>query len=236
MVELSQETRTEKIGDDFPSEALRFAAEVTQSIVENRSIHDALSTCDDAAYVKTSAGQVLATNAAYERLFAGPVSAVGRVGEDYLNKTILPVSKSSDDLILAGCRQVLFEHLGRDSQGRIVKLRTCKYSLLGVGHPKFAILGLTRADEVEQSNGSGIISLSEKYARFAALDARDRDIAVRLVRNQSVREIAAELGVSEKTIENRRKVIFEQMEEPSAVLLTKTLVRLQDRGFVDFGL
>lgn len=210
---------------------------LVSAIRESRSPQDAINNVDEAVYVKSTDGLIVLNNGPYDRYFGGSVSAVGRYAESFLDDSLQLVAEASDELILRGCEYLEFGHSGRSSSGDIVALRTYKRSLLGVGHPKMAILGVTRIEHVTQSNyAEKVQSLAAAWRAFQELDARDQLIANGIAQGRKIKALAHELNVSEKTIENRRNVIYRTLGVDGPTALVKILVRLQDNGFQDFGL
>lgn len=223
----------------FSGEAERLYKQVIAAIDAKSQLGDLLNSAADAVYIKSSEGQIVVANDQYEKLFAGAVSAVGRFSSDFLNETIKPVSHASDLLILSGCTRAEFSHPGKDIAGRSVRLQSFKRTLLGAGHPRMAIFGITRIMEViaaPTSDEQRSLDLSRKWVLFQSLDSRDRGIAVRIAHGQRHRKIATDLGVSEKTIDNRRAVVLGTLKLDAPLDLVKLMVRLQDNGFADFGL
>ena len=139
-------------------------------------------------------------------------------------------------MILAGCTNTIFEHAGRDVDGRSVLCRTYKQSLLGLGHSQLAIFGATKVMHLESESAQKILDLARYWQLFQGLDGRDREIAKMLASGERIKTISQQFDVSEKTIDNRRNVILGQLSLVKPTELTKLLVRLQDNGFYDFGL
>lgn len=206
------------------------------SITEPDAVQQILDSFPHAVCVKSSKGLVLHSNVQYQQVFGGELSAVGRLSQSYLDQTIVPVSKSSDDLILAGCTRMEFEHAGCDADGRSLQLRTYKQSLLGAGHPQLAIFSSSMITRVEKASTQKILGLARHWQLFLRLDARDQEIAKMLAQGERIKTVSAQFDVSEKTIDNRRNVILSQLALSRPTELTKLLVRLQDNGFSDFGL
>src|SRR5690606_6688183 len=118
----------------FQAEVGQLVKDLVGTIRSHNPLNPLIDSWHDAIYLKSSDGQILLTNKAYEHVFAGNINSVGRFSSDYLDETIKPVAQSSDVLILQGCRSVEFEHVARDKHGRTLLLRSIKRSLLGSGH------------------------------------------------------------------------------------------------------
>lgn len=186
-------------------------------------------------YVKSADGTILFGNSPYERIFSGGITN-GRNSQQFLDSTILGVSQHSDQLILAGCDTVLFEHHGRDKTGRQVRMHTVKKSLLGCQQARAAILGITAAETHEDQEAMKLIALSRCWDIFRNLAERDREIAVAIAKGQKSRSLAELYEVTDKTIDNRRTHVLKVLELENTMDLARLLTRLQDNGYCDFGL
>lgn len=221
--------------ENFDTAVERILTSIKKSFELNEPIN--LDDETECIYVKSADGQILYANAAYMDVFSKDGLAVGRFSASFLQRTVVPVSESSDRMVLTGCTRVVFDHYGHDSQGRPTLFQTAKVSLLGLGSPSVAILGVTRIREVlENRSDIKIALLSEKWNRFQRLDSQDREIAVQLAKGLTPAEIAQQMSVAKRTIENHRRSILEKLGEQSQINLAKLLVRLQDRGYGDLGL
>lgn len=189
-------------------------------------------------YVKSSDLKIMYSNGAYQSTFAPDASPIGRTADAFLRATIVPVSRDSDDMILRGCTQVFFDHFGHAGNGQAMLLRTAKLSLQAAGHPSFAILGITVVKEVVGPSPdpvSRMAILANQWKAFCQLSSTDREVAVLLARGMNPMQIAGQLDVSKRTVENHRGDILRTLGLESPVDLIKLLVRLQERGFGDLG-
>lgn len=222
--------------DDFKQVIQRVCGEVLSSLESGTTLGERLKQEADAVYIKSVEGKILMSNRAYETMFSDEKLTLGRPGSSYLTDSVQEVARLSDNMLLTGCQVIQFDHVGHDSAGRDVRFRTYKRSLLGMGHPTMAIVGVTRLLEV--IGNSGVIrlnTLKDQWKSFSQLDDFDRAIAIGLGRGISVGDIAAEHNVTKKTIENHRAAILKTLKLNSPVELIKLVVRLQENGFGDFG-
>ena len=222
--------------DDFKQVIQRVCGEVLSSLESGTTLSERLKQEADAVYIKSVEGKILMSNRAYETMFSDEKLTLGRPGSSYLTDSVQEVARLSDNMLLTGCQVIQFDHVGHDSAGRDVRFRTYKRSLLGMGHPTMAIMGVTRLLEV--IGNSGVIrlnTLKDQWKSFSQLDDFDRAIAIGLGRGISVGDIAAEHNVTKKTIENHRAAILKALKLNSPVELIKLVVRLQENGFGDFG-
>ncbi|TWU39055.1 response regulator [Novipirellula aureliae] len=222
----------------FAQEVERLFQEVWHALLRHEPVYPVIDAVSDCAYIKSADGQILHSNSIFEETFAGTVNSVGRFSADFLSETIRTVSLHSDALLLAGCSSVEFEHAGIDQRGRSLTLRTMKRSLTGCGHPRAAILGVTRIIEVKQCDSSELETpqLASLWNRFASLEDREQQVAVLVTKGETVKRMAALLKVSDKTIENRRNSAMKKLGVSTQAALICLMVRLQDNGYCDFGL
>lgn len=205
--------------------------------IRSTSSEELFGDVQDAVCVKSADGQIVLSNQAYDKVFAGDLKAVGRNASAFLDQSLFVLSKASDDLILSGADRLEFSHTGQNNAGDSLSMVTFKKSLLGIGHPRMAILGVTRVEDVVPANQAAKIqTLNDAWKQFQKLDLRDREVAKGIVGGMRIRELAEQLDVSEKTVENRRNAIFRTLSVDGATDLVKIMVRLQDNGFCDFGL
>jgi len=222
----------------FAQEVERLFQEVCLAFSRHEPVYPILDACPDCTYIKTADCQILHTNSIYEETFAGPVSSVGRFSSDFLSDSIRIIAMHSDALLLSGCSSVEFEHAGIDQRQRSLLLRTMKRSLTGCGHPKAAILGVTRIIEVKYGDAAELEAsqLAALWNRFASLEDREQQVAILVTKGETVKRMAELLNVSDKTIENRRNSAMKKMEVSTQAALICMMVRLQDNGYCDFGL
>lgn len=223
--------------DELHMQCVELHQAVKQAITEKDSVQDLVNGFDCSAYIKTTEGRLLVTNSLYEDLFSGDQNSVGRLSEAFLNETILAVSQASDAMIVAGCNETLFSHAGRDAHGRAVQMATFKGSLLGAGHSRMAILGVTKIVGIEEDDPQlKLLPLSKSWYVFSNFRQREKEIATLIARGKRVKDIASELSVSDKTVDNTRNSIMKKLslDHPSELIVL--MVRLQDSGYSDFGL
>ncbi len=222
--------------EDFVHVVQRVSTIVMRSIEEGVSLNSQFEDETDAIFIKTVDGKILHTNHVYCTLFSGQQIALGRHASSYLSQSINQIAHHSDEMLLAGAMVVQFDHIGHDTFGREVRLRTFKRTLLGVGHSTMAILGVTRLlDVVGNTEVFRLQSLKDQWRLFSQLDDLDRAIAIGVGQGITISEIAQNHSVTKKTIENHRNSILKTLHLNSSIDLVKLMVRLQENGFGDFG-
>ena len=221
----------------FANECRLVFEEFVSALESDSSPQLILENVRDSIFIATLQGQILYSNRAYQEVFGGAINIIGRFGDSFLTNTVAPVSSASDQLIASGCRFVEFEHPGIDAQGRDVLFRSLKLSLLPLKRPNLGVFGVTRIIEVRNSElTASAPTLIEQWCAFQTLSTEERDVALQTIRGTRVKEIADRLGVSSKTIDNRRSSVLSKLSVQNSFELTKLMVRLHDNGFTDFGL
>ncbi|MCD0459502.1 helix-turn-helix transcriptional regulator [Roseiconus lacunae] len=223
---------------DFVQTTERISTTIAAALERGEPLEPIIDRENDSIYLKSADQRLLCSNQVYRRIFTPDELPVGRFGSSFLHKTIIPISEISDKLILEGCMDAIFDHYGRDSEGQLSLFRTAKKSLIGVGQGSFAILGITRVEKTLVDANNEIAKgafLAEQWRRFNELPELDRQIAISLARGMSAMEIAQEREVSKRTIENHRNSILSELDLGSPLEMIKLLVRLQEKGFGDFG-
>lgn len=191
----------------------------------------------DNIYLKNPDGTLIHANEAYLRNFSPGGSPIGRSGQKFLEKTVVNVSKLTDELILGGSRMLEIEHVGRTADGRLFAMRTHKRNLAPLGNLGLAVLGITRLEEaIQEDEPVKRYDLSELYRIYNTLSESDREIARLIGLGVTGREIAEQLDMTGRTVELRKKKILDALSLEQTVDLIKLLVRLEDRGYLDLGL
>jgi DNA-binding CsgD family transcriptional regulator len=221
----------------FFGECCEIAEKVRNAIEQRTPVISTIESIQDAVYIKACDGTLLVNNSTFEKRFADCVMPTGRQSSAFLNDSILPFSQNSDAMIIEGADQMMFSHPGRDLEGQLVCFRTFKASLLGFGHPRKAILGISRLLSVDPDDRAvRLMPLSQSWIKFCTLRDRDREIAAATARGERTKVIAERMSCSEKTVENSRNTVMKTLSLDSPAELIKLMVRLQDSGFSDFGL
>ena len=224
---------------DFARDASLVLSTVQEVIAGTAALEERLGGHADCVYLKSADKRLLFTNSACQRVFARESVTVGQLGESLVAPGLGRQSVLSDELILSGCTDLIFQHTGHDAKGMRMRMTTAKFSLLGLGHRSMAILGVTRIYEElgEDSDPRVRVSmLSERWSWFDSLDSDDRELAIQLVRGKSISQIAEDRGVSKRTVENRRGRVLKQLQVETPLELAKLLIKLQENGFGDLNL
>lgn len=208
-----------------------------QCLQQRVLFHEAFVHEPESIYIKSADRRIVYSNPAYMDIFPNVSHVIGLNGDGYLDESIAHPAKASDTMVLSGCQRVCFDHVGKDGRGRSILFRTEKRSLLGLGHPSVAIIGVSSILCVIEKPDPAMrmATLPDRWARFQKLDEQDKEIAILSSQGRNASEIACELAVSKRTVENRRNSIQSSLKVDSQVELAKLMVRLQDNGFGEFG-
>lgn len=86
---------------------------------------------------------------------------------------------------------------------------------------------ITRAVETADKNADAVRRKADLMARVSQLTPRQRQVMDRVVQGQSSKEIAAELGISPRTVETYRLWIMEKMGASSTAMLIRMAMVLE---------
>jgi two-component system response regulator FixJ len=86
---------------------------------------------------------------------------------------------------------------------------------------------ITRALEAADKTADAVRRKADLLARVSQLTPRQRQVMERVVQGQSSKEIAAELGISPRTVETYRLWILEKMGVSSTAMLIRTTMLLE---------
>ncbi|RMF44948.1 MAG: hypothetical protein D6753_01290 [Planctomycetota bacterium] len=237
LIEVVMDSYSHETASDFARRGMELYARVADAIKREASIAAVADSYPDAVYIKAADSQIVYSNPVYNREFSTSAPAVGRYPTTFLHRSVSAVSQASDLLVLKGADQLEFLHEGCCAKGQGVLLRTFKKSLSSLACPNMAILGITRVERrLETPAAEQQHDICSAWQAVQQWDARDHLIARKLLAGQRLTEIAEELEVSNKTVENRRNAMYASLEVKSLPEFVKILVRLHDRGFGDFGL
>lgn len=96
----------------------------------------------------------------------------------------------------------------------------------------YRILGISRpiSFEVEQTDNRDQTKLS--FAKYSNLHTDEQKLCVLYANGFTTKEIASTLGVSPKTVENRRNKIVTELGLGRAFDLIKLMVRFEERNLI----
>lgn len=192
-----------------------------------------LSQVEACVAIKNKERNIVFANSAFRYFFAAGNQVVERSTEAFTFWKTAKLSQQTDELILEGTQSIDVEHVGRDAEGRGYTFRTYKCSLAEWTNPNYFILGVSRPiallgnSEHEQSK-----KLSELHALFVSLDAVDQTICRLDAQGELTKDIAASVGLTSRSIENRRKKLLGLFRVERFMEIIRITIRLEEHGLL----
>lgn len=207
---------------------------VCENLHEVGALTAALDNFDQPTFLKNEERILVAANRAFARSFSGE-QPTGRRGQSFLAPSFQRVADQTDEIILSGTVSVECVHAATAYDGHDYLWIFAKRSLTSLRRHGYAILGVVQAIERLQTD-SGRLDFGRLAETFRSFDDRDRELCRRIVLGQSSAEIGAAIEMTARNVELRRKKAFDAMSVSSPVELTRLLVQMQERGYLDLGL
>ena len=183
--------------------------------------------------IKNQDRAIVYQNAAFQHFFTSGQNSVGRGNESLTFWKTVQVSQKTDDLIFEGARSIDCEHIGKDSAGRYYTFRTFKSTFAELQDPDFFLFGVSRPIAIlgttEAEKGK---SLSELFRLFQSLDDIDQSVCRLDAKGESTKVIAAGVGLTSKSIENRRNKMIALFGVQRPMDLIRITIRLEDHGLL----
>lgn len=205
--------------------------EIVECILAARSFDDVdLSRFESLVSIKDASRRITLENTRFREFMAGGKSV------NEISLTLPPkfarLSETTDGLILDGVRSLEFEHVGSGHTGRPCLIQTFKRRLVeDLKDPQYAILLIARpiayvgtSDEERQQNLAELMSLMRR------LDATDELICHGYAMGDTTKDIAASVGLTSRSVENRRQKIMDIFGFERPIQIVKMLVRLEENG------
>ena len=190
-----------------------------------------LSAVEACVVIKNHERAVVHDNPAYQLFFSRASTATGRA-PDALYRTS-KLSQNTDELIAEGIRSLDCEHDGKDAAGQAYRFRTFKCQLGELRDPNYFIFSLSRPIAyLDNPAGNRNKSLLDLLAIFQSLDATDQ-LTCRLdAKGESTRDISTAVGLCSRSIEIRRKKMFELFDVQRPMELVRITIRLEEHGLL----
>lgn len=185
------------------------------------------------ACIASIGGKTFIPNTAFAELFATG-EWDGRERHSFIGEDRDVFFRRCERLMLCDCKELAVNHTIQMGRGNIAEVK----SLLSTfsGNYSGLILILSSITRIVGKRGKpASSSLVESVESIDAMSERDRKCLILLAKCVSTRDVAKELGVCQKTVENRRRSLLSSLQCNNLVELGQLLCRLQDRGFGDFG-
>jgi hypothetical protein len=165
-------------------------------------------------------------------LISGSESLVGKTAHSELDPKTRKLSQTSDDLIIDGVSSLEIDHLG-SFRGKTWSFLTYKRRLDELKDSDYAILLITRPIALlGQSEPDHQRSLNDLLILLNQLDEVDRTICLGCGNGDSAKDIAAQVGMTTRSVELRRQKMLEVFGFSRPIEIAKMLVRLEERGLI----
>jgi hypothetical protein len=183
--------------------------------------------------VKNTKRILTMSNLPFRTAFAGGRSVVGRGSETVLSGQVSSISGNSDQLLIDGVEWLEMEHLdywdGVDQCLFVVHKRR----LDEIKDPDYAILVISRVkSKVIHADQRKVLKLTEIAAIINQLGPIDLAICRGCERGDSLKEIAASVNLTTRSVENHRQRIMESLGFTRPVEIVKVMVRLEENGLL----
>ncbi len=165
--------------------------------------------------------------------YAEQRTLIGKHTDSFIDTRLRTLSQLSDEMILDGASYLEFEHVATIANGQTCLFKTFKRRLDELCDPNYMILIMSRPIQiVEPSDNERRRSLSELLMVFQQLDDIDRAICFGKLEGDQLKDIAAQVGISTRAVENRRQKIMDIFGFTKPIEIVKLLVRLEERGLL----
>lgn len=221
--------------DNLLNNASELACSISQAAKQHQSISSLLDEIKDCAFIGNKDGELISANSTFDRVFGNGVATTGRDPRTFLHPETLSLWDAAHQMLQAGCAYILAEHSLNHVIAEEFSLRCCTaiYLIQDVSCPGIGSVGLSRVlGRIPRLRNATIES---NWKNFQKLSTRSQECALHMVRGKSLREIAAELHISSRTLDSECKSILNVMAVSNSHELGRMMCRFQDTGFADFG-
>ncbi len=192
-----------------------------------------LSQVEACVSIKTSERIVVYANEAFRYFLSKDSNVVGKNDKAFVYSKDAELVKQTDELILGGTQSVDCEHVGRDAHGKAYTFRTFKCKLRSsVDKNEFIFTMFRPIALLGKSSFESVKTLSELHALFLSLDAIDQTICRLDAHGELTKEIAANVGLTSRSIENRRKKMQELFQVERGIEIIRITIRLEEHGLL----
>lgn len=210
---------------------------VLQRVLEwgatDRSEPPDLSGIESLVTMKNADRTVTYSNPAFNAFMLGGKTVLDQALDNRLALGLRRVSQSTDNLILGGVQSLELEHVGSGIDNRPCTFLSWKRKLDELKDVKYVILLVCRPIEyLSASHTDHLRDLAEMLMLFEQLDATDQAICKRYANGDSTKEIAVKVGLSTRSVENRRQKILAYFGFERPIEIVKLLVRLEENGLL----
>ncbi len=181
----------------------------------------------DCVYIEDSSGLIVRENQSFRTTFGSGATLFGRT----MRRD--EVVRNMDAILMLGNPWIECRHFSSDALGRICELQTFKRRLDDVGDPELCILGITRVIRiVDEDETVRQLTLKEQFAMYKTFDEVDHTICAMFSAGETTKDIAETVGLTTKSIENRRNRMMRILGLSHPIEIVKFLVRLEENGLI----
>lgn len=181
--------------------------------------------------IKSSSRLLSFENQRFRSFLHNDKSAVGLLFSQKLASNLSKISETTDTLILDGVNSILLEHVGSGRDGRPCTFITKKCRLDDLRNPDYTILIISRPLLYIGSEDAGRNhSLAELLSLIQQLDTIDQNICRGLAMGDPIKEIANRVGLTTRSVENRKQKVMKVFGFSRPIEIVKMLVRLEENG------
>lgn len=183
--------------------------------------------------IKNRERVIVLANDPFRKFFSGGKEVLGRNEEALQIWRNAKMNSQIDEMILDGTQFVDCEHVGGDADGRSYMFRTYKCAIEEITIPEYHILGISRPiaflgnSSPEQSFG-----LADLQGLFMSMDSIDKLICRMDALGEMTKDIARAVGLTSRSIENRRKKIQELFRVERSMEVIRITIRLEEHGLL----
>ena len=183
--------------------------------------------------IKNSKREVVHANSAFRKLVAGGATLTGASPDGYLATGFENLSRMTDQIMLRGAISVQLEHRRQIAGDRTYLFVTYKRRLDELKNPELCFMVFCRPLGVEaDSPPQRQRTLSEQLLTLHEFDDTDRTICEMYYFGESTKTISAAVGLSTRSVENRRQKILDAFGFERPVEIVKLLTRLQEQALI----
>ena len=192
-----------------------------------------LSNVEACVAIKNHERAIVHANPAYQLFFSRVAPIAGKPTDPTSLYRSSKLAKNTDELIAEGIRSLDCEHEGKDASGQTYRFRTFKCQLGELRDPNYFIFSMTRPIAcLDKGDNMHEKSLMELLEIFQSLDAIDERTCRMDAKGETTKDIAAAVNMAPRSIEIRRKKMFELFGVERPMELIRITIRLEENGLL----
>jgi hypothetical protein len=219
---------------DFEDEKAKVLDTLTQWHRSGEDSDVNLDQFESMVAVKNTQRILTLSNLPFRKMFASGRAVVGRGSDTVLSNQVASISSCSDQLLADGVRWLEMEHLDYWDGVNQCLFLVYKHRLDEIKDPNYAILVMYRLKaRVVNPEQQKVRELSEIAAIVNQLDPIDYAICRGCERGDAIKEIAASIKLSTRSVENHRQRVMDLLGFTRPIEIVKAFVRLEENGLIE---